>query len=239
MRCWPPTLKSTQMKASVRDLDEEISAAQLPAGKPAAQAAQGRIPGGERQGPGSARAAAQPVDPAGRLPAPGRETEPRDAQMRNYTAIFTTPMVRSVKSSWLTSSMSTSRTAWESSRRACFYLVKLKELILGEPRESNTEGGLFPAIFGTIMLIFIMSLFSFPLGVIAAVYLREYAKEGMIVRLVRIAVNNLAGIPSIVYGIFGLGLLRLRRRQHHRPDLLPRDACRPRPSAPAASSGPA
>ncbi len=55
------------------------------------------------------------------------------------------------------------------------------------------------------MLIFIMSLFSFPFGVIAAVYLREYAKEGIIVRIVRIAVNNLAGIPSIVYGIFGLG----------------------------------
>jgi len=86
-----------------------------------------------------------------------------------------------------------------------FYLGKLKELIVGEPRESNTEGGLFPAIFGTIMLIFIMSLFSFPLGVIAAVYLREYAREGLVVRIVRIAVNNLAGIPSIVYGIFGLG----------------------------------
>jgi phosphate transport system permease protein len=85
------------------------------------------------------------------------------------------------------------------------YLHRLKELFIGEPRESNTEGGLFPAIFGTVMLIFIMSLFSFPLGVIAAVYLREYAREGLIVRLVRIAVNNLAGIPSIVYGIFGLG----------------------------------
>jgi phosphate transport system permease protein len=86
-----------------------------------------------------------------------------------------------------------------------FYCGKLVELIVGEPRESNTEGGLYPAIFGTIILIFIMSFFSFPLGVIAAVYLREYAKEGVIVRLVRIAVNNLAGIPSIVYGIFGLG----------------------------------
>jgi len=86
-----------------------------------------------------------------------------------------------------------------------FYAYKLKELLLGEPRESNTEGGLFPAIFGTVMLIFVMSLFSFPLGVIAAVYLREYAKEGIVVRIVRIAVNNLAGIPSIVYGIFGLG----------------------------------
>lgn len=89
--------------------------------------------------------------------------------------------------------------------KAVFYAKKLGELFVGEPRESNTEGGLFPAIFGTVMLIFVMSLFSFPLGVIAAVYLREYAREGMLVRIVRIAVNNLAGIPSIVYGIFGLG----------------------------------
>jgi phosphate transport system permease protein len=86
-----------------------------------------------------------------------------------------------------------------------FYAGKLYELVAGQPRESNTEGGLFPAIFGTVMLIFVMSLFSFPLGVIAAIYLREYAKEGLLVRIVRIAVNNLAGIPSIVYGIFGLG----------------------------------
>lgn len=86
-----------------------------------------------------------------------------------------------------------------------FYAHKLYELIFSEPRESNTEGGLAPAIFGTIILIFIMSLFSFPFGVVAAIYLREYAKEGLIVRIVRIAVNNLAGIPSIVYGIFGLG----------------------------------
>ncbi len=84
------------------------------------------------------------------------------------------------------------------------YLSKVWELFFSEPRESNTEGGLFPAIFGTVMLIFIMSIFSFPLGVLAGIYLREYAKEGFLVRLVRIAVNNLAGIPSIVYGIFGL-----------------------------------
>ena len=89
--------------------------------------------------------------------------------------------------------------------KVLFYLGKLKELILGEPREANTEGGLFPAIFGTVMLIFLMSLFSFPVGVLAAIYLREYARDGVLVRLVRIAVNNLAGIPSIVYGIFGLG----------------------------------
>ena len=89
-------------------------------------------------------------------------------------------------------------------KKTSFYISKLYELIFGEPRESNTEGGLFPAIFGTVMLIFLMSLLSFPLGVVAAIYLREYAKEGPVVRLVRIAVNNLAGIPSIVYGIFGL-----------------------------------
>lgn len=85
------------------------------------------------------------------------------------------------------------------------YIEKVVELIVDEPREANTEGGLFPAIFGTVMMVFIMSIFSFPLGVVAAVYLNEYAKEGIVVRLVRIAVNNLAGIPSIVYGVFGLG----------------------------------
>jgi len=89
--------------------------------------------------------------------------------------------------------------------KSAFYAGKLYELIFSEPRESNTEGGLYPAIFGTVMLIFIMSLFSFPFGVVAAIYLREYAREGLLVRIVRIAVNNLAGIPSIVYGIFGLG----------------------------------
>ncbi|MGK0290205.1 MAG: phosphate transport system permease protein [bacterium] len=85
------------------------------------------------------------------------------------------------------------------------YLGKIKELFFSDPRESNTEGGLFPAIFGTVMMIFIMSIFSFPMGVIAAVYLREYAKEGVLLKTIRIGVNNLAGIPSIVYGIFGLG----------------------------------
>ncbi|MBL7648457.1 MAG: phosphate ABC transporter permease PstA [Candidatus Hydrogenedentes bacterium] len=89
--------------------------------------------------------------------------------------------------------------------KSSFYMEKLWELIFDEPRESNTEGGLFPAIFGTIILIFLMSVLSFPLGVIAGVYLRLYAKNGPLLYVVRIAVNNLAGIPSIVYGIFGLG----------------------------------
>ncbi|MFN2258018.1 MAG: phosphate ABC transporter, permease protein PstA, partial [Desulfuromonadaceae bacterium] len=77
-------------------------------------------------------------------------------------------------------------------QRAGVYASKLLELFYAEPRESNTEGGLFPAIFGTVLLIFVMSLFSFPLGVIAAIYLSEYAGDGPMVRMVRIAVNNLA-----------------------------------------------
>lgn len=85
------------------------------------------------------------------------------------------------------------------------YLERLRELLLDDPRESNTEGGLFPAIFGTVMMVLLMSVFSLPFGVIAAIYLREYAKDGLMTRMVRIAVNNLAGVPSIVYGVFGLG----------------------------------
>lgn len=85
------------------------------------------------------------------------------------------------------------------------YLERVRELLLDDPRESNTEGGLFPAIFGTVMMVLLMSVFSLPFGVIAAIYLREYARDGLMTRMVRIAVNNLAGVPSIVYGVFGLG----------------------------------
>jgi phosphate transport system permease protein len=74
-----------------------------------------------------------------------------------------------------------------------------------EPREANTEGGVFPAIFGTFVMTVLMSLAVTPFGVVAAIYLREYAKQGFVVRAVRIAVNNLAGVPSIVFGVFGLG----------------------------------
>ncbi|ENM5726828.1 phosphate ABC transporter permease PstA [Vibrio mimicus] len=73
------------------------------------------------------------------------------------------------------------------------------------PRESNSEGGVFPAIFGTVFLVIIMSIIVMPLGVVAAIYLHEYAKEGAFTRMIRVAVINLAGVPSIVYGVFGLG----------------------------------
>ncbi len=89
--------------------------------------------------------------------------------------------------------------------RARVYASRLWSFLADEPREANTEGGIFPALFGTVMMVFIMSLAVVPLGVVAALYLREYAKQGPLVRVVRIAVNNLAGVPSIVFGVFGLG----------------------------------
>ncbi len=89
--------------------------------------------------------------------------------------------------------------------KSIFYIGKVWEFVSGDPRESNTEGGVFPAIFGTVLLVIIMSIAVVPLGVLAAIYLREYAKQGPWVRAIRIAVNNLAGVPSIVYGVFGLG----------------------------------
>lgn len=85
------------------------------------------------------------------------------------------------------------------------YLDKAAEFVADEPREANTEGGVFPAIFGTVLMVLLMSVFVTPFGVIAAVYLREYAQQGTLTRIIRIAVNNLAGVPSVVYGVFGLG----------------------------------
>ncbi|AJE19859.1 phosphate ABC transporter permease PstA [Azotobacter chroococcum] len=86
-----------------------------------------------------------------------------------------------------------------------FYFAKLWEFVSDEPREANTEGGIFPAIFGTVLMTLIMAAIVTPFGVIAAVYLREYARQGPLTRVIRIAVNNLAGVPAIVYGVFGLG----------------------------------
>ncbi len=72
------------------------------------------------------------------------------------------------------------------------------------PRDANTDGGIWPAIFGTFIMTIIMSIFVTPFGVVAAIYLREYASQGFMVRAVRISVNNLAGVPSIVFGVFGV-----------------------------------
>jgi len=85
------------------------------------------------------------------------------------------------------------------------YVANFATFVSDEPREANTEGGIFPAIFGTVLMVMLMAVVVTPFGVIAAVYLREYAKQGFITRVIRIAAHNLAGVPSIVYGVFGLG----------------------------------
>ncbi len=85
------------------------------------------------------------------------------------------------------------------------YLSRLWTFVSDVPRQANLEGGILPAIFGTVLMTFLMTLAVVPLGVVAGLYLREYARQGRLVQLVRIAVNNLAGVPSIVFGIFGLG----------------------------------
>jgi len=78
--------------------------------------------------------------------------------------------------------------------------------LLGNPENGMTEGGIFPAIFGTVFLVGLMIVAVLPVGVLAAVYLHEYARAtSPITRAVRFAVNNLAGVPSIVFGLFGLG----------------------------------
>lgn len=78
------------------------------------------------------------------------------------------------------------------------------EFLLEEPRESNTEGGIFPALFGTALMVLLMTVGVVPLGVLTGIYLREYAGDNRITRLVRLAVSTLAGVPSIVFGAFGL-----------------------------------
>ena len=133
------------------------------------------------------------------------EQQQRVAQLRRNVGVFRTAAGRDVPVALadIVRMYRPNAMGWLAKCR--HYLVKVGELLWDNPRESNTEGGLFPAIFGTVMLIFLMAITCFPLGVLAGIYLGEYAKEGLLVRIVRIAVNNLAGIPSIVYGIFGLG----------------------------------
>ena len=85
------------------------------------------------------------------------------------------------------------------------YVSRWWEFLFDDPREANSEGGVYPAIFGTVVMTLLMSIVVVPFGVLAALYLREYARQGFWVSIVRVAVNNLAGVPSVVFGVFGLG----------------------------------
>ncbi|MBI3580592.1 MAG: phosphate ABC transporter permease PstA [Nitrospinae bacterium] len=90
-------------------------------------------------------------------------------------------------------------------KKSALYLQNAANFIRDWPRESNTEGGVYPAIFGTVMMVFIMVITCTPLGVMTALYMNEYARHGFLLSALRLAINNLAGVPSIVFGIFGLG----------------------------------
>ena len=80
------------------------------------------------------------------------------------------------------------------------------EFIFSMPRAGMREGGIFPALIGTIYLVIGTAVFSLPLGILAAIYLSEYSKENWLTKMIDIAIVNLAGVPSIVYGLFGLAL---------------------------------
>jgi phosphate transport system permease protein len=82
--------------------------------------------------------------------------------------------------------------------------AELRRFLVTNPRSANTEGGVYPALFGTVTLVFLMTLAVMPLGVLCAVYMTEYARDGLLLRIATHAVNNLAGVPSIVFGMFGL-----------------------------------
>lgn len=74
------------------------------------------------------------------------------------------------------------------------------------PTEGMRAGGIYPALLGTLYLVAGATLFSLPLGILAAIYLSEYAKENALTRLINLAIVNLSGVPSVVYGLFGFGL---------------------------------
>ncbi len=127
------------------------------------------------------------VEPTSGRFAPIRQTEPNEPMRLSQVVRAVQPNEMSV------------------GEKLVVYLARWNEFIFGEPREANTEGGIFPVIFGTVLLTILLSVLVVPLGVIAAIYLREYAKQGPLTSAIRIAINNLAGVPSIVYGVFGLG----------------------------------
>lgn len=80
------------------------------------------------------------------------------------------------------------------------------EFLTAMPKNNMRAGGIYPAIMGTIYLVSLSTLFSLPIGLFAAIYLNEYAKENILTRLIRLAIVNLAGVSSVVYGLFGLAM---------------------------------
>lgn len=133
-----------------------------------------------------------------RIDALGREQKSDSVLLRDMNGVQREIPIYEIHDAWQPNAMS-------SGDKVRHWAKQIKKFLVDSPRESNTEGGVFPAIFGTMLMVILMSVIVMPLGVIAAVYLHEYARKNWFTRLIRIAVVNLAGVPSIVYGIFGLG----------------------------------
>jgi phosphate transport system permease protein len=90
--------------------------------------------------------------------------------------------------------------------RVSFGALKIWQFLSDTPKQANSTGGVFPALFGTLLLVFLMTIMVLPLGVLTALYLHEYAGNNGLTIVLRTIITNLAGIPSIVFGVFGLGL---------------------------------
>lgn len=133
-----------------------------------------------------------------RIDALGREQKSDSVLLRDMNGVQREIPIYEIHDAWQPNAMSTGD-------KVRHWAKQIKKFLVDSPRESNTEGGVFPAIFGTMLMVILMSVIVMPLGVIAAVYLHEYARKNWFTRLIRIAAVNLAGVPSIVYGIFGLG----------------------------------
>lgn len=82
---------------------------------------------------------------------------------------------------------------------------KILEFVSDSPKQASTSGGVFPAVFGTVVMVLLMAVIVAPFGAMAAIYLHEYAPNNMTTSIIRICVSNMAGVPSVVYGVFGLG----------------------------------
>ena len=151
------------------------------------------VPQAERQG--AAEAALTALEAALRVP-PGE----REGALTLFAADGQRQALpyRQIVRYWLPNAM-----GWNA--KLGVYFARLGAFLHEPPREANTEGGIFPALFGTVLMVMLMTVIVTPIGVIAAVYLHEYAPQGMLTQTLRVAVNNLAGVPSIVYGVFGLG----------------------------------